>query len=221
MYLTKEIQGISYYSGGIVVDRTGRARVKVTIPETIGRYKIYCVGVSSDAKLYGIGDSLITARLPILVSAYPPKFLRYGDTAKIPIMVQNLTEKNLQVKLGIRALNADFGNEKTMELGYTTEVKAAGHHYFNVNVNTISPGKARFQVCCVAGEYGDASEFIIPVVFPVSMTTTSIFGNLYRNDHSTSQLIQIPKNADPSYGGINVTPFFFLYFFFLFIHCLF
>ncbi len=42
--------------------------------------------------------SLITARLPVLVRPSPPRFLNYGDKCEFPIIVQNLTEKEITVK---------------------------------------------------------------------------------------------------------------------------
>ncbi|MFI5212201.1 MAG: hypothetical protein ACHQIH_04910, partial [Ignavibacteria bacterium] len=47
---------------------------------------------------------LITARLPVVVRATPPRFLNLGDTCNLQIVVQNLTEKDLTIKYACHSL---------------------------------------------------------------------------------------------------------------------
>jgi uncharacterized protein YfaS (alpha-2-macroglobulin family) len=56
------------------------------------------VACSGDFNFYGLGESLITARLPISVRASTPKFANLGDSFEMSVIVQNLTEKDLQIK---------------------------------------------------------------------------------------------------------------------------
>jgi uncharacterized protein YfaS (alpha-2-macroglobulin family) len=116
--------------------------------------------------LYGIGDNLITARLPVLVRPSPPRFINYGDSFDLPIVVQNLTEQDLLVNIAIKATNADFGDNHSTECGFSATIGTTGRKLFTFKVNARLPGQAKFVVCCVAGKYGDASEIIIPVLPP-------------------------------------------------------
>ena len=108
-YIRSDYNPLAHFTPAVPVDKYGKATVKVKIPETVARYRyvlntynntnrVWAVAVSSDGKSYGIGDSLITARLPMAIKIKTPKQLYYHDSCKLPIYVKNLTETPIQVR---------------------------------------------------------------------------------------------------------------------------
>jgi uncharacterized protein YfaS (alpha-2-macroglobulin family) len=59
-------------------------------------------------KQFGVGESAITARLPIMARPSAPRFLNFGDKVELPVVVQNQTDQPLQVDVAMRAANAQL-----------------------------------------------------------------------------------------------------------------
>src|SRR4029453_610095 len=90
---------------GVRTDTAGHARVQVRLPDNLTRYRVMAVAVAG-ARLFGAGESSITARLALTARPSPPRFLNFGDRFELPVVVQNQTEAPLQVDVAVRASNA-------------------------------------------------------------------------------------------------------------------
>ena len=53
-------------------------------------------------KSFGAGESTITARLPLMVRPSPPRFLNFGDSFELPVIVQNQTGAAMDVDVVVR-----------------------------------------------------------------------------------------------------------------------
>lgn len=67
-------------------------------------------------------EFMVITRLPIVVRTTTPRFLNFGDTCEISVIVQNLTEKAIDVKLAIRSSNARLGNDQQKRFGRIADV---------------------------------------------------------------------------------------------------
>jgi uncharacterized protein YfaS (alpha-2-macroglobulin family) len=148
---------------------------------------------------------LITARLPVVVRATPPRYLNFGDSCEFPIVVQNLTENDLKVKLCLRIINGTFADGRTEYYGLSADIPTEGRKLFTVAVLTKDPGTLRLQVCCLAGKYGDASEIEILVHPPATTQSQSVTGDIEGSGDVLKQSIQRPADAIPNYGGIQLS----------------
>ena len=106
--------------------RTARRRVAVKLPDNLTRYRVVAIAVAGD-KQFGKGESAITARLPLMVRPSPPRFLNFGDTFELPVVVQNQTDAPMTVRLAARATNATLtdgaGREVTVPANDRVEVQ--------------------------------------------------------------------------------------------------
>jgi hypothetical protein len=48
--------------------------------------------------------------------------MNFRDSCEMSVVIQNLTEKLLNVKIGMRASNADFGKEHVKQLGFAADI---------------------------------------------------------------------------------------------------
>ena len=50
------------------------------------------VAVDNKGNKFGTGETNITARLPLMVRPSAPRFLNFGDTFELPVVIQNQTD---------------------------------------------------------------------------------------------------------------------------------
>src|SRR5439155_16456530 len=92
---------LAAFSPAVKTDAAGKATVEVKVPDNLTRYRIVAIAAAG-AQQFGKGESALTARLPLMVRPSPPRFLNFGDTFKLPVVVQNQTDAAMQVKLAVR-----------------------------------------------------------------------------------------------------------------------
>lgn len=67
-------------------------------------------------------EYMVITRLPIVVRTTTPRFLNFGDACEISVIVQNLTEKPIDVKLAMRSSNARLGSDQQKRFGRIADV---------------------------------------------------------------------------------------------------
>lgn len=127
LILRSNFNPLANFTPSVATNEEGIVKIPFSIPDNLTRYRIWAVAVSG-SDLYGLGDNLITARLPLLLRVSPPRFLNYGDSCDLPVVVQNLTEKVLQVKIVIRSRNAKI--QGLDQLGFKVEIPSINQNGF-------------------------------------------------------------------------------------------
>ena len=154
-------------------DAKGRAVVDVKVPDNLTRYRIIAIAVAGERQ-FGKGENALTARLPLMIRPSPPRFLNFGDTFQLPVVVQNQTDAPMTVKVAVRASNAAItdgaGREVTVPANDRVEVRFPAA--------AALAGTARFQIVAAgsassatqgSGRWSDAAELALPVS-PLSIT---------------------------------------------------
>ena len=57
---------------------------------------------------YGLGESDISATLPLMLRPSLPRFLNFGDQADVNVVIQNQTDEKLNVVVAMRCTNASI-----------------------------------------------------------------------------------------------------------------
>ncbi|MBE3071910.1 MAG: hypothetical protein IMZ67_02955, partial [Acidobacteria bacterium] len=121
-----DFNALALFAPGVRTDANGRAEVPITVPDNLTRYRIVAVAATEGVQ-FGIGESTLTARLPLMVRASPPRFLNFGDRAELPVVVQNQTGESLSVDVAIQATNAGLpdgrGRQVTVPANNRVEVR--------------------------------------------------------------------------------------------------
>jgi alpha-2-macroglobulin len=189
---------LALFAAAVPTDAQGRAEVKVKLPDSLTRYRVMAVAVTG-GKQFGSGESTIQARLPLMVRPSPPRFLNFGDRFELPVVLQNQTDAPLDVRVGIRATNAEL----TAGAGRRVIVPANDRVELRFPAAAVRAGTARFQVGGIAGRFTDAAEFKLPVWTPATTEAFATYGTL--DQGAIVQPVQAPPDVVKQFGGLEVT----------------
>ena len=151
------------------------AQVEVELPDNLTRYRVMAVAVDQSGKQFGIGESTITARLPLMVRPSAPRFLNFGDLFELPVVLQNQTDNDLTVDVVIRASNLALAytpptsESQTWgeESGARVTIPANDRVEVRFPAKTVLAGSAAIQVVAVSGTYSRCSYPILTSIYPL------------------------------------------------------
>jgi hypothetical protein len=193
-----DFNALAFFAASLPTDANGRASVKVKLPDNLTRYRVMAVAVAGE-KQFGVGESAITARLPIMARPSAPRFLNFGDKVELPVVVQNQTDQPLQVDVAMRAANAQLiegrGRRVTVPANDRVEVRFPA--------TTTKPGTARFQIAAASGKWADAAEVSLPVWIPATTEAFATYGEV--DAGAIIQPVKAPSDAFKQFGGLEVT----------------
>ena len=146
---------------------------------------------------FGVGESNLTARLPLMVRPSAPRFLNFGDKFELPVILQNQTDKPMTVEVVARATNLEFAQS-----GFRVTVPANDRIEVRFPASTQMAGTARIQIAAVSGTYADAAVVVIPVYTPATTEAFATYGVI--DDGAVVQSILHPTGVFPQYGGLEI-----------------
>ncbi|MDB4963297.1 MAG: hypothetical protein JWP01_3296 [Myxococcales bacterium] len=189
---------LAAFSPSVKTDANGRATVDIKVPDNLTRYRIVAIATAGERQ-FGKGENALTARLPLMVRPSPPRFLNFGDTFRLPVVVQNQTDAPMTVKLAVRATNA------TITDGAGREVSVPPNDRVEVQFPAAAEmaGTARFQVVGVSGASTDAAELALPVWTPATTEGFATYGVI--DNGTIKQPVALPGKVITQFGGLEVT----------------
>ncbi len=199
---------LALFAPEIHTDQDGRASFQVTLPDNLTRYRVMVVAVAG-GRFFGAGESNLTARLPLMVRPSAPRFLNFGDSFELPVVLQNQTDEAMEVQAIVRASNANLMGESGVEgaAGYTVTVPANDRVELRFPTTTAAAGTSRFQFGAIDANQpatADAAEISLPVFTPATTEAFAVYGEI--DDSGTVlQPVRPPSGAIPDYGGLEVT----------------
>jgi hypothetical protein len=189
---------LALWVAAVRTDAQGRVRVPFRTPSNLTRYRVTAVAVEGSTR-YGLGESSVTARQPLMVRPSAPRFLNFGDRFELPVVLQNGTGAPMTVEVAARASGVRFtepGERVTIPANDRVEVRLAAE--------AVEAGEARFQVVASSADGAtDAAEFSLPVYTPATAEAFATYGNLEQG--AATLPLEVPMEAIPSFGGLEVT----------------
>ncbi|HMX20913.1 MAG TPA: alpha-2-macroglobulin family protein [Anaerolineales bacterium] len=176
----------------------GEARVFIQLPDNLTRYRVMVVAVDDGGSRFGVGESNLTARLPLMVRPSAPRFLNFGDTFELPVVLQNQTNEPMMVDVVARATNLALENA-----GQRVTVPANDRVEVRFNASTLMAGEVQIQFAAVSGEYADAATANLPVYTPATSEAFATYGVL--DEGTIAQPVQYPSGVFPQFGGLEVS----------------
>ena len=170
-------------------DASGRAQVKVKLPDNLTRYRVMAVSVAG-GKLAGAGESAITARKQLMARPSAPRFLNFGDRAELPVVLQNQTDEAMSVNVAVRATNAEL----TEGAGRRVTVPANDRVEVRFPVAAVKPGTARFQIVSrFRQRERTPPKSRFPVYTPATTEAFATYGVI--DEGSVAQPVKAPADA--------------------------
>ncbi|HEU4595790.1 MAG TPA: alpha-2-macroglobulin family protein, partial [Pyrinomonadaceae bacterium] len=198
--LRADFNALAVFAPSVLTDADGRAEVKVKVPDNLTRYRVMAVSVAG-GKQFGKGESSITARMPLMVRPSAPRFLNFGDRFELPVVLQNQTDRPLEVNVAVRATNAELSDGA----GRRVTVPANNRVEVRFPTNASMAGTARFQLAAASGRHSDAAEVSLPVWTPATTEAFATYGELDASGGALVQPFQAPPGVFPQFGGLEVT----------------
>lgn len=198
VHVRTDFRALVAFSPSERTNGAGVATLSVKLPDSLTRYRVVALAVEGD-KLYGKGESNITARKPLMVRPSAPRFLNFGDKFELPVVVQNQTDQAMTVSLASRASNITF----TQGQGRRFNVPANDRVEVRLPATTQMAGKANFQVVATAGNNNDAAFFELPVWTPATTEAFAEYGSI--TEGAIAQPIAAPSKVVPQFGGLEIT----------------
>ncbi len=192
---------LALFAPMVKTDKNGRAEIDLKLPDSLTRYRITAVSAAED-KYFGAGETNITARLPLMVRPSPPRFLNFGDTFEFPVVVQNQTDKPMDVEAAMRT-NDVISLKNGKEAGVRLRVQPGDRAEARFKASAVKVGKASFQIAVSAGDFADAQTVSLPVRTPATTEAFATYGEI--DDGAVLEKVQIPDNIWKQFGGLEVT----------------
>ncbi len=189
---------LATFAPEVRTDANGKASVHVKLPDNLTRYRIMVVAVDSGGNKFGSAEANLTARLPLMVRPSAPRFLNFGDTFELPVVLQNQTDEAMSVDVAIETTNTRL----TGDAGLRVDVPANDRIEVRFPATTDRAGTARFQVAAVSGDYADAATVELPVYTPATTEAFATYGVI--DDGAIIQPVAEPQDVFPQFGGLEI-----------------
>jgi uncharacterized protein YfaS (alpha-2-macroglobulin family) len=190
---------LATFAPEVRTDVNGEARVEVTLPDNLTRYRVMVVAVDGGGSQFGSAEANLTARLPLMVRPSAPRFLNFGDNFELPVVVQNQTDEPMTVDVVLRATNIEF----TSDNGLRVTVPMHDRVEVRFPATTEMAGTARFQIAAVSGKYADAATVELPVYTPATTEAFATYGVI--DEGTIAQPVAPPSDVFPQYGGLEIS----------------
>jgi uncharacterized protein YfaS (alpha-2-macroglobulin family) len=197
--IRSDFNPLAAFSPEVRTDQSGNARVLVRVPDNLTRYRLMAIAVDAGGRQFGMAESNLTARLPLMVRPSAPRFLNFGDSFDLPVVLQNQTDEEMTVDVAIQAANLELTGAR----GLRVTVPAHDRVEVRFPAATDRAGTARFQVAAVSGSYSDAAQGSLPVYTPATTEAFATYGVI--DQGGIAQPVQAPLDVFPQYGGLEIT----------------
>jgi len=208
-----DFRALALFAPEVTTDNKGKAEVPLSLPDSLTRYRVMVVAVAGGQQ-FGTGESNVTARLPLMVRPSPPRFLNFGDTFELSVVLQNQTDEPMDVELAVRATNVAVSSQlqNRRAAAESTEPSVAGRKVTVPAANRVEvrfpaaaqmAGTARFQAVAASGSVADAANFDLPVWTPATAEAFATYGEL--DTGAMVQPVRAPGDVWPQFGGLEIT----------------
>ena len=188
---------LAVFEPAVPTGADGTATVEVTLPDNLTRYRVMAVAADAVDR-FGWAESTITARLPLQVRPSPPRFLNFGDQFELPVVVQNLSDDDLDVDVVVETANLSLGGAE----GQRVTVPAQERVEVRFAIAAEDAGTARFRVSAVSGDLADSASGSLPVYTPTTTEAFATYGVV--DDGAVGQPLLTPTGVVPTFGGLEI-----------------
>ncbi|PKN81409.1 MAG: hypothetical protein CVU47_06860 [Chloroflexi bacterium HGW-Chloroflexi-9] len=193
-----DFQNTAYWTGQLKTDASGRASVKITLPDNLTTWRTTVRAITVDTKVGEAVDDLVATQ-PLLVRPALPRFLRVGDEVTLRTLVRNATDTPQQVSVSIEATGVALDASEAFD----REIAPGASAEFAWRARATEAGTATITFTAGGSDLADAVLTEIPVLFDVTAETVATGGVVT----GTSQVegVYLPAFAVTAGGTLDLT----------------
>ncbi len=195
--IRKNFKSAAYWNPALMTDSNGHAQVTFTLPDNLTSFKIMAVAQTLDAK-FGKGANEFRVKLPMLLQASMPRFIRTGDQFEAGVVVHNYTGKKgkgvVEAEVTGVTLKGPVKTEFELEQGESRAI------LFPFAAAVV--GEARFRFRCRMNDVSDGFERTIPVQSPGTRESVAVYK---RVEESSKEQLQPPKSVHADLTKLEIT----------------
>jgi alpha-2-macroglobulin len=188
---------LASFSPAVRTGADGSAIVNLKLPDNLTRYRVVAIAVQ-EGDAFGLTESNLTARLPLMVRPSAPRFLNFGDRFELPVVLQNQTDQDMNVEVLVQAANLNL----TGSVGVMVNVPARDRVEVRFPASADKAGTARLLIAAVSGDYVDAARVELPVYTPATSEAFATYGVV--DSGAVAQPVAPIVGVFPQYGGLEI-----------------
>lgn len=189
---------LAAFSPSVVTNNQGRAMVEIELPDNLTRYRILVFAAAAD-NLFGKGESVLTARLPLMVRPSAPRFLNLGDQFELPVVIQNQAAEPQVVEVAVRSQYLTFPEGA----GRRVIVPANDRRELRIPAIPARSGPASIDVAASAGDESDGTQAKLKIYISVTIETTAVYGEV--SGSAVQFPVSLPEGTLPKSGKLELT----------------
>ncbi len=207
MTIRQDFRDTAYYEAQVETDRSGQAKVTVTLPENLTTWQMKARAVTRDS-LVGEEIHEIVSSKPLLVNVQAPRFFIVEDSARVGASVHNNTSEPLTVKVKLEAEGVAIQSDAAQ----TVEVGAGQQEYVTWDVK-VDSGATRVDLAVSAegGKYSDAAKPAVGTldaqgipVYTFHVEETVGTSGVLRDANSVTEAVAMPASIPYKSATVNV-----------------
>lgn len=191
-----DFRPLAFWGPELTTDAEGKASVRFDLPDNLTRYRL--VAIAAEGARFGIAESSLVTRLPLMLRASAPRFLSHGDRFELPVVVQNQTDQAIDAEIALRGTNLRF----TGPHGSRVTIPANDRVELRFPAEATTAGSAAFEVALVSSDFTDAVRGVIPVYMPVTVEAFAHYGEI--DGPGARVRFKRPEDAVSAYGGLEI-----------------
>ncbi len=173
----------------IVVDKDGKARVTVTMPDSLTTWRFTTKAVTQETEIGENSLSVITQK-PVVVRPLLPQALREGDKFQLSSLVHNYSDESLTFEVSLVASQLEILSDLTQSI----EVASGDSQMVSWQAAVQTAGDVLVEIYAESEKYSDAVALPITVNSKNYLLTETNSGNF---ETRLSTVITIPQDYLP------------------------
>lgn len=161
LVVRSDFRATAFWKADLVTGVDGVATVEVTMPQSLTRWRASAHAITTRTEV-GFGQARATTSLPLAVRLQAPRFFVAGDVATISALVDNNTDLEREVEVGLERDGLAFAHADGPKA--RPRIPAHGQARVEWKVAFERFGSVKFRVWARAGEHSDAMERSYPVI---------------------------------------------------------
>lgn len=197
--IREHFKDTAYWNPSIQVDESGRAKVKVTLPDNLTTWRATCRAVTRDFRAGGTTDTVI-AKKDLVARLGIPRYFISGDEVSLTSLIQNYTPQSqvVDVELALTGLALEGKAKQRI----TIPPRDSGG--INFKTRTLPEMEGLATVTCFIGSDKGLTDRVSEQVPVLPRGISKKEYNTFTVEESALQAVEVPATAIPRTSAVTI-----------------